>query len=384
MCNNFKLSEVISQVLGPKISKILDKDIVGNVEEFFEQVRDNLVGEKRYGRGSQYYRWDYRKRKFFETVFGTTNSFKLPRIRKKCGNEVSFIEKHERRSIKLTEFIFLMFFGSSSLRGIRSLLKKTYGIKLSFPGISTIVKKYRKKLSAKYKRKLLDEYIAIVVDGIYFTIRGSRKLHVRKRKHGIIFAIGIKRSGSHEVLDYELTKGEGTEDYLKMFKRLYERGVKNPEIIVGDNCHGIWEAVSYVYPYAREQKCSYHILRNCIKELRFKDLEYIANFRGDYWYCFSTVNYDVFSSRFEDFKRKYASETEVLKILDRNFPYMGNHLKLNWKLRQKLRTTNLAEGFFSNMRNFTGRFPGFVSEIHALDAVNVYLMGTKLADWRLS
>lgn len=43
-----------------------------------------------------------------------------------------------------------------------------------------------------------------------------------------------------------------------------------------------------------------------------------------------------------------------------------------WSYR--LKTTNLAEGFFRNLRRFLGRFPGFVSPEHAERALGVYLL----------
>lgn len=44
-----------------------------------------------------------------------------------------------------------------------------------------------------------------------------------------------------------------------------------------------------------------------------------------------------------------------------------------------LKITNLAEGFFLNLRRFLGRFPGFVSSEHADRALGLYLLGAEHA-----
>jgi hypothetical protein len=47
-----------------------------------------------------------------------------------------------------------------------------------------------------------------------------------------------------------------------------------------------------------------------------------------------------------------------------------------WSYR--LKTTNLAEGFFRNLRRFLGRFPGFLSPEHWDRALGLYLLGAEM------
>jgi len=379
------LGAEIGKIMTSEIRKTLDNEVLKNVEAFLKVTAEHIVGKKRYARCGKYYRWGYRKRKLFETLFGSLKSFKIPRLRRKDGSgEVSYVKKYERRDILLNDFLLLMFFGSSSLRGISSLLRDIFNLKIEFSGLGVIIKKHALYLKKLYNRVIKKNYVALVLDGVYFTIRGKKNLHLRKRKMGVIFAIGVTKSGKTEVLDYEPTKGESSEDYKKLLQRLYERGLKDIQIIVGDDVHGLWDAASDIYPFAKKQKCLFHILQNTIKELKIKNMEYIANFKGDYWHMFSTTKYEVFEERFEKFKIKYLSEYKVIRILERYFPYIGNYLKLKWKYKAKIRTSNMAEGFFRNLRRFLGKFPGFVSTEHMLDAVSIYFMGSFKADWRYS
>jgi hypothetical protein len=47
-----------------------------------------------------------------------------------------------------------------------------------------------------------------------------------------------------------------------------------------------------------------------------------------------------------------------------------------WSYR--LKTTNLEEGFFRNLRRFLGRFPGFLSPEHCDRALGPYLLGAEM------
>jgi len=302
------LGAEIGKIMTSEIKKTLDNEVLKNVETFLKLTVEHIVGKKRYARCGKYYRWGYRKRKFFETLFGTLKSFNISRIRRRDGKgEVSYIKRYERRNLMLNDFLLLMFFGSSSLRGISSLLREIFKIKINFSGIGKIIKEYSLYLKRFYKKKIRKDYVALVLDGVYFTIRGKKNLHLRKRKMGVIFAIGVTKNGKIEVLDYESTKGESSEDYRKLLKRLYDRGLKDIQIIVGDDVQVLWDAASDIYPFAKKQKCLFHILQNIIKELKIRDMEYIANFKGDYWYMFSTTKYSVFEERYEKFKLKYLN-----------------------------------------------------------------------------
>ena len=383
--NILSLGSVINKIVQVEIAKTLDNAVLKSVSKLLTITAENIVGDKRYGRLGKYYRWGKRTRKFFETLFGTLKSFEIPRLRRKDGKgEVSYVKKYERRDYMLNDFLLLMFFGSSSLRGMSSLLKEIFNIQINFSGISKIIKSYSTYLKSIYTKKIQKKYVALVFDGVYFTLRGKRNLHLYKRKMGVIFAIGVTKTGKTEVLDYEPTKGESSEDYKKILKRLYDRGLEDIEIIVGDDVHGLWDAASDVYPVAKKQKCLFHILRNCIKELKIRDMEYLENFKGDYWHMFSTTKYTEFEYRFEKFKMKYLHEHKVIKLLNRYFPYMGSYLKMNWKYKSKIRTSNMAEGFFRNLRRFMGKFPGFNSIDHVLNTVTIYFMGSFKADWRYS
>jgi hypothetical protein len=47
-----------------------------------------------------------------------------------------------------------------------------------------------------------------------------------------------------------------------------------------------------------------------------------------------------------------------------------------WNCR--LKTANLAEGFFRNVRRFLGRFPDFLSAEHCDRALGLYLLGAEM------
>jgi len=49
--------------------------------------------------------------------------------------------------------------------------------------------------------------------------------------------------------------------------------------------------------------------------------------------------------------------------------------------RHRVRTVNLAEGFFRNFRRFFNRFPGFQGPAHPSRVMGLYFLGAKPETW---
>ena len=87
---------------------------------------------------------------------------------------------------------------------------------------------------------------------------------------------------------------------------------------------------------------------------------------------------DVYDA-YERLRRWAGSEPDFVHAFWQGFQASVTFLKLGlrtWSYR--LKTTNLAEGFFRNLRRFLGRFPGFLSPDHADRALGLYLLGAEL------
>ncbi|GAA2960686.1 hypothetical protein GCM10010518_54430 [Kitasatospora cinereorecta] len=56
-------------------------------------------------------------------------------------------------------------------------------------------------------------------------------------------------------------------DWADLLRDCRRRGMRDPELVVGDGAMGLWRALSEVFPQAKHQRCWVHKTRNVINAL---------------------------------------------------------------------------------------------------------------------
>jgi len=102
--------------------------------------------------------------------------------------------------------------------------------------------------------------------------------------------------------------------------------------------------------------------------------------RRDFWWIYEADSVEQAERWALHFCRRWArSEPGFVHAFWEGFDASLTFLKgglQTWSYR--LKTTNLAEGFFRNLRRFLGRFPGFLSPEHCDRALGLYLLGAEM------
>lgn len=78
----------------------------------------------------------------------------------------------------------------------------------------------------------------------------------------ILVAIAVNKDGYREVLGAEEGMKEDNASWVGFFQSLRGRGLEGVQLIVGDKCLGMLEAVGEVYLQAKYQRCTVHFYRN--------------------------------------------------------------------------------------------------------------------------
>ena len=179
------------------------------------------------------------------------------------------------------------------------------------------------------------------------------------------------------MLDWQVADAEDAEAYRALLGRLYERGLEEVPLIVADGCGSVRAAAAIVYPSAQLQPCLRHWLRNLEPLLHQRSWLHRRRLRRDFWWIYEAESVEQAQRWALHFLRRWArSEPDFVQQFWQGFEASVTFLKSGlrtWSYR--LKTTNLADGFFRNLRRFLGRFPGFVSPEHSERALGLYLLG---------
>ena len=374
------LSSLVGQAWQQLHGMVLD-EVRKKVEELAEAERESRLGRGRHVRGgSPLRRWGYKVRKVLLTAWGTIQGLRLPRIRDvEKQREVSFLSS-ERAESRLAEMLLACTLGGIAYRKVVRWARDHLGLVLSAVWVGRVVEAAGERMERRRQERFsARQFEAVVVDAVWVHYRRSPRR--RARAGCLLVAIGVEFGGGFRVLDWQVAEAEDAEAYLALLGRLYERGLEEVPLIVAAGCGSVRAAAEVVYPRAQLQPCLRHWLRSLEACLHKRAWLPKRRLRRDFWWIYEAESVEQAERWALYFVRRWArAEPDFVHQFWQGFQASITFLKSGletWSYR--LKTTNLAEGFFRNLRRFLGRFPGFVSPEHSERALGLYLLGAEHA-----
>jgi len=370
------LSSLVGQAWQQLQGMVLE-EVKKKVEELAEAERESRLGRGRHRRGGNTLRrWGYKVRKLLLTPWGLISGLRLPRLRDVEKNqEVAFLSS-ERAESRLAEMLLSSTLGGMSYRKVVRWARQHLGMVISTAWVGRVVEAAAERMERRRQERFsARQFEALVVDAVWVHYR--RGPQRRARSGALLVAIGVEWGGGFRVLDWQVADAEDAEAYLALLGRLYERGLEEVPLIVADGCGSVRAAAAIVYPSAQLQPCLRHWLRNLEPLLHQRSWLHRRRLRRDFWWIYEAESVEQAQRGALHFLRRWArSEPDFVQQFWQGFEASVTFLKSGlrtWSYR--LKTTNLADGFFRNLRRFLGRFPGFVSPEHSERALGLYLLG---------
>ena len=134
---------------------------------------------------------------------------------------------------------------------------------------------------------------------------------------------------------------------------------------------GVWKAARELWPTAEEQRCTVHALRNVTGKLPER---HHRELKARWWAVFDAAASPADARRglhaiVEDYRAAYPS---AMAVITANLDALVAHLRWPAEHRKRIRSTNLLERTFVEVRRRTkviGRFPGETSALSLIWAV---------------
>ena len=147
-----------------------------------------------------------------------------------------------------------------------------------------------------------------------------------------------------------LTDGyrQSTESWADLLRDCRRRGMRDPELVVGDGAMGLWKALAEVFPASRHQRCWVHKTANVLDKLRKGSQPKAKRMLHEIYQAEGKAGagkaFDLFIKTYE---AKYPKATECLskdrEVLLSFYEFPAEH----WV---HIRTTNPIESVFATVR----------------------------------
>jgi putative transposase len=359
-------------------------DMQGQVQKaakrFFELLserqRDLYMVSPGYGRAEE--RKDYRNGYYerdFVTRFGTLR-LRIARTRKK-GFLPEVLKKFQRRAEEVSLLIREAFLRGISTRQVGRVVATITGEVVSAQTVSKLTGALDGLVRQFHEARLEDDWAYLFLDGVSLRVRRPSG---RKRVQMLV-AYGVKKDGRRQLLAFMRSQGESQADWEALLNDLYRRGLegKSLHLIVTDGCPGLAAAIQTVYPRVAHQRCWVHKMRNILEKVRRRDHDavkkdaqaiYLAESRGQAQTAFRN-----FRARW---KRHYSG---VLKQLERDLPELLSFFALPKHLWRKMRTTNVIERCFVEVRRRTRPMVCFVN-VKSVDRIIYSIFQRFNLEWK--
>ncbi len=198
---------------------------------------------------------------------------KAPRVNDKRvdedGNRQRFksviLPPYMRRSPKVTEVLPLLYLHGLSSGDFVPALEEFFGTQagLSATAITRLTEQWQIEREQFMSRDLsARDYVYVWVDGIHTGVR----LGSDGRLCSLVM-IGARLDGTKELVAIADGYRESTESWACLLRDLKKRGMRAPELAVGDGALGFWSALRDVFPETRGQRDWVHKTSNVLDSM---------------------------------------------------------------------------------------------------------------------
>lgn len=322
-----------------------------------ERLRDRYSGLEAYERRPRTqpdYRNGYYERDFV-TRFGTI------RLRIARTRQQNFLppglEKFQRRAPELALLIREAFLRGISTRQVGRMVATLSGEAVSAQTVSRLTRDLDEAVRQFHQAPLDDDWAYLFLDGVSLRVRRPAG---RQRVHMLV-AYGVRRDGTRQLLAFLRSQGESQAAWEGLLEDLYRRGLQGERLrmIVTDGCPGLAAAIQTVYPRALHQRCWVHKMRNILEKVRKRDYEEV---KADAQRIYLAQSRRQAEAEFRRFRQRWREVyPSMVRQLERDLPELLSFFSLPRHLWRKLRTTNIIERCFVEVRRRTRPMVCFVN-----------------------
>jgi putative transposase len=164
-----------------------------------------------------------------------------------------------RKSPKISEVLPLLYWHGLSSGDFVPALEQFLGgsAGLSSASVTRLTRQWQDDHTLFQQRDLKDrDFVYVWADGVYPRVR------LGQAHSCVLVLLRVRLDGTKELIAFAKGLRESTESWADLLRDCRRRGMRDPELVVGDGAMGLWKALAAVFPSARHQRCWVHKARN--------------------------------------------------------------------------------------------------------------------------
>jgi len=362
-------------------------DVYGKTKDLWKQVLEEdseasmarYLGLSLYERGSEekprkdsrngWYERDY------STILGTIR-LRIRRTRKRTFLPKG-VQALERRAPELGTLIREAFLRGISTRQVGRVVAMLTDEPVSAQTVSKLTRCLDEQVRRFHRARLEDDWAYLFLDGIWLKVRQARGT----RRVLLLVAYGIQRDGHRQLITFMRAKSESQNGWEGLLNDLKERGLagRHLQLIVTDGCAGLAAALETVYPRVLHQRCWVHKMRNILEHVRRRDYDAVKRMAQA---IYQADHRRGAQQAFRQFQLRWHSDyPSLVRQLEKDLPELLNFFQAPKTVWKKVRTTNVIERCFVEVRRRTRPMVTFVN-IKSVDRIIFAIFNRFNQEWK--
>jgi transposase-like protein len=258
----------------------------------------------------------------------------------------AILPPYMRRSPKVAEVLPILYLRGLSTSDFRPALEALLGedaAGLSPANVTRLLSVWEEEYRRFQSRDLSDrDYVYIWVDGVHFNVR------LEEDRLCTLVMLGARPDGTKELIAVEDGFRESTDSWAALLRDLRRRGMRAPELAIGDGALGFWAALRDVWPETREQRDWVHRIANVLDKLP-KRLQPRA--KAALHEIMRAESREAALEEIESFREEYSTKyPKAVDTLCRNQEKLLTFFDFPAEQWLHIRTSNPIESAFSTVR----------------------------------
>ena len=375
--------ENLQAILWERIEEGVRKLVKTLVEQSLEGEATQVAGAERHERTlhRRHYRAGHYRRRLL-TKHGAIE-VRVPRLARERLRFCAF-DRYERRRRDVDAIIGRLFIAGISTRKLRGIVEALTGSTVSASTVSGITRSLDEELAYFRSKPVPGDIRFLFLDGITQKVQ---ELGVEKKV--VLCALGVREDGSKDLLGFQLADDEGTASWRGFLADLKARGLggqassagsgQTLQLVIIDGGPGLRAALKEIFPFVRVQRCIVHKVRNVLAKLRARNKKAFAQDMRGIW---AARHKRGALAVFRALKAKWWVEEErAVRCLEKDLTACLVYLRFPAELHKAIRTTNLVERMFREVRRRT-RPMGVFANVESAERIMMGI-GQQLNDaWR--
>ena len=182
----------------------------------------------------------------------------------RCRFRSAILPPWARKSPKVAEVLPLMYLHGMSSGDFAPALSGFFGSAagLSASVVTRLSTQWQAEQRAFAGLDLSDrDFVYVWADGVHFNVR------LEEERLCCLVIVGVRVDGTKELVAIADGYRESTESWADLLRDLKRRGMRAPNLAVGDGALGFWGALREVFPTTQGQRCWVHKVANVLNAL---------------------------------------------------------------------------------------------------------------------